>query len=909
MRILLSRVSLIVIYLTIYGCQPGEKRPLEWFEKPVTIIERLDLLKGLTQHTLPNGLRILIKQDHRLPIVCTMMWYKTGSINDPEGKSGLSHLLEHMTFIQTGKYSKQTIDLMTRQSGGHRNAFTGEDFTCFYFTSASDKWEQFLDIEADRMVRCKFTPEEFERERRVVINELLRALDSPWRFIDREIRRTVFTTHPYKNIVLGSKSHLEGLKLKDVTNFYRDHYRPDNATLVIVGDVDTHKALDKIDQLFGGIQGSERVTQTPPPEPKQTSQRRVELFTDFNMDRLAIAYRTERIGTECDYVLDVISSILTDGESSRLYRRLVEGARVSTGVKSKNNAMAHDGIFTLQVELMPGAKLKEVEALIHEELEALKTMPVPATELRKAKNKIIANFLFEKESIYCMAKAIGYFDVKIGVKYLNTYLEKINAITPEQIMEISRNYFVPKRRSIIWAHRGEKTGTQSREDLDPDWELDLKEQRVIATGIEFAEQWEVVLRNGLTVIALKKTDLPIVTIKVYVNASYIYEPENKAGLAEITGQLLDDGTTDITGQKLRRTARGIAEAIDYIGGRLRLSSTGVTLQILSHPSYIRFALDLIRDMLLYPAFPRDRVEFVKRVTLAKIRARDDRAITIGYNAFNESVYAGTPLHRPPIGYKHTINSITREDIIAHHKRFFRPDNTIIAVAGDISPLEIINAIRLRFSEWVGRSEPLPVPQPKKQTESKHIKIELNTNLVNIFIGHLGIKRQNPDFYTLQVMDYILGMGPGHIDRLSTRLRRKEGLVYHVYASITSQAGIHPGALLCYAAARPKDKSKVIGAIFEELRRLIDEGVTEQEVRTAKDYLIRSFPFGFEKTSDLATYLISAKRFNLGTDYPRRYPSIIESVTKEDVNRVAKRYLDINKYTLVVVGPAEKEEKD
>jgi zinc protease len=412
----------------------------------------LTLLKGSIQETtLENGLKVLTLEKHHLPVVCSMIWYKVGSVNERKGETGLSHFLEHLMFKGTDRYRKGEIDLKTMVNGGHNNAFTSHDYTAYFFNFASDRWEVALEIEANRMRNCLFDPEEFELERKVVLEEMKRSLDSPWGLLEVELEATMFRVHPYHHPIIGWQEDIEQIPRDAVIQYYHTYYLPNNATLVIVGDFDTGQTLEKIHRLFDPIPPG------PPPlpvtsrEPKQRGEHRFKIIQETQVGRLEMGYHTAKIGHPDNYPLDVLDTLLSSGKSSRLYQRLVEKEKMVTFVRASHDARKYEGAFFIYTELRPGKSLGKVEKILMEELDRIKQEGISDQELQRAKNIISADFIFDQETAYNLAKALGYYETILRYDYLNTYLENIEKVSQEDIVRVVNEYFRDENKTVGWS--------------------------------------------------------------------------------------------------------------------------------------------------------------------------------------------------------------------------------------------------------------------------------------------------------------------------------------------------------------------------------------------------------------------------------------------------------------------------
>ncbi len=407
-----------------------------------------------------------------------------------------------------------------------------------------------------------------------------------------------------------------------------------------------------------------------------------------------------------------------------------------------------------------------------------------------------------------------------------------------------------------------------------------------------------ILPNGLKVLLVENPSIPTISLNASVMSGARYDPESKAGLAIMVSRLLDEGTKS-------RTSLEIADAIESVGGAIDADGSFerivVSCGVLKKD--IDLGLELLADIMMFPVFPEEFVTKEKERTLSEIESAQDRPQVVAGWAFNELVYQDHPLHRPSHGYPQTVERITRTDLLDFHNRHFVPNNVIFSAVGDFRISELLPKIERTFGAWESRPvTPLSHPLPERQVEKREKFIRMPAQQLNIYLGHLGVTRRNPDYYALQVLDTILGGGAGFTARIPQRLRDELGLAYTTFASITMTAGLDPGRFIAFIGTSPGNMQLAIEGLLQEIRRIIEEPVTSQELRDAKDYLTGSFVFAFESSSQIARFLVHAEVYNLGFDYVEKYPEYIRAVSIEDVSRVAKMYLNSENYTLVVVGP-------
>ncbi len=397
---------------------------------------------------LTNGLVVLTKEVHTSPIVTSMIWYRVGSRNEELGQTGKSHFLEHMLFKGTERFKKGQIDLLTLKNGGGNNAFTSHDFTAYYFNFASDRWEIALDIESDRMVNCAFDPEEFEAEKKVVIEELKTGLDSPWGLLLQEQEATAYKVHPYRNPIVGWLQDVDRATVEEQQAYYRRYYHPNNAILVIAGDFETEDVLKKVDRAFGSIPAG------PPPspmllmEPPQRGERRLIVRWRSKVPRLAIAYHTPEIGVPATYALQVLAVVLAEGKASRMYQRMVEREQSVIFVSAEYGEAKDPTLFHIRAEARGDHSINEIESSIYDELAAICRDGVTAHELNRAKHQIEAHFILSRERTLDQAILLGQIETLHSLAYIDSYLQHINAVTAAEVADVCARYLNENNRTV-----------------------------------------------------------------------------------------------------------------------------------------------------------------------------------------------------------------------------------------------------------------------------------------------------------------------------------------------------------------------------------------------------------------------------------------------------------------------------
>jgi len=408
----------------------------------------------IEERRLRNGLQVLFAERHDDPVVAVLLLYRVGARHETEREAGVSHFLEHMMFKGSESFGKGEVDLVTTILGGQINAFTTSDHTAYWFEFASDRWEKALEIEADRMRGLLLDPAELEAEKAVVLEELAMGADDPWRSLTRKVKLALFARHPYRRPVIGYADTLRDLCVEDVRDYHARFYRPDNAILVVCGDFQPSSAIRAIRRHFGAIERGAPPAPADlrsPPIAEPSGEQRIETRWDDTSRRLCIAWPTVRVGTDEDYALDLVSTVLTNGRLSRLYRRLVLDEALATSVSIGNDTRVEAGIFWLFAECAEGVAPARLEAALEEELERLARDLVPAAELRRARAILAAGEAYECETATDLAEDLGEFAVDADWRLALQSNERLAAVRARDLRDVARRFLTRGRRVVGWS--------------------------------------------------------------------------------------------------------------------------------------------------------------------------------------------------------------------------------------------------------------------------------------------------------------------------------------------------------------------------------------------------------------------------------------------------------------------------
>jgi zinc protease len=416
----------------------------------VTAVTAFAQPMNVTEKVLPNGLKVLLKEEHKAPIVTFQVWYKVGSRNERLGKTGMSHVLEHMMFKGSKKYGPKQFSQTVQRNGGNDNAFTSKNYTAYFETFASDRIGISLDLESDRMVDLLLDPKEFLSERAVVMEERrMRTDDDPSSTMVEQMMATAFLAHPYQWPVIGWMADLGNITRDDLYDHYRTYYAPNNATIVVVGDFETKKLMAQIEKYFGTLPRGPNVPSVGAIEPKQLGERRITVKKEAELPAIFIGYHTPDLKHPDSFALEVLQGILSSGKSSRLYKSLVYEKQIALYAGGDYDNVAVDpNLFYVYAGVMPGKKAEDVEKALYAEIEKLKAEPATDEELQKAKNQTESGYIMGQDSVFFQAMLLGQYETVASWKLLEKYLDGVRSVTKEDVQRVAKEYFIEDNRTV-----------------------------------------------------------------------------------------------------------------------------------------------------------------------------------------------------------------------------------------------------------------------------------------------------------------------------------------------------------------------------------------------------------------------------------------------------------------------------
>ncbi len=402
------------------------------------------------ERVLPNGLKVILLENHKAPVITFQVWYRVGSRNEEYGKTGLSHLLEHMMFKGTEKVGPEEFSRIIQENGGRANAFTSYDFTGYFENLSADRIQVALDLESDRMQNLILTEEDFQTERKVVMEERrLRTEDNPKAYLMEKLAATAFHLQPYRWPIIGWMEDLSRFRLQDLKAYYETYYNPVNAFIVVVGDFEKEELLPRVEQAFGSIPRGVVPNQDRSIDPPQSGERRIIIKREARLPYIVQSFHVPNLHEPDSYVLEIIATILSGGKSSRLYQSLIQEKRLALDTEADHSLLSRDpGLFLIATETLPDREVDDVEKALNQELERLQNESVTDRELEKAKNQLEASYTFGQDSLFYQAMTLARYEIADNWERIDDYVPSIRKVTSEDIRRVARRYLIPDNQTV-----------------------------------------------------------------------------------------------------------------------------------------------------------------------------------------------------------------------------------------------------------------------------------------------------------------------------------------------------------------------------------------------------------------------------------------------------------------------------
>jgi len=833
-------------------------------------------------YVLPNGLTLLVVEDHSAPVVSVQAWCAAGSITEgPQLGCGQSHILEHMLFKGTARRGNSEIAQTVQNAGGYINAYTSFDRTVFHINLPSRNWQTALDVLSDAVFHSTLPEAEFAKEQEVIRHEFAMGEDDPDREISRLLFATAYAVHPYKYPVIGYHNLYDKLTRQSALDYYHKFYVPNNLTFVLAGDVSAPEVKSELQRLTADIPRQNLETPYIPAEPPQLGRREAEETFPTDATRMMLAWHIPGITSDDLYALDVLSVLAGDGASARFHRELVERQKLLRGVDVGCYAPAQSGLWIVSTLFNPGgdvspAKVEtEVMRLLHE----FQTAPVSAEELGKARRKALASRAGELKTAAGLAASLGnsWFAAR-DLHFSETYLQRVQQITAEDLQRVARKYFTEQNLTCV--------------RLLPASAKPVAAVTTVATARQPVEL--IPFNSGLHLVFQQSDRTPLVTVRATVRGGLLAEAANQAGIGNLAGRLLGKGTAT-------RSAEQLAAQIEDLGGSFSTESGNNTFSIaieVLEPDVDK-AVELLADMLLHSTFSETELEKERSKQLADIRLESDEPLSVARNAMRHALYEDHPYGRNPLGTPETLSKLQRQDLLAFHQRLLRRDAVVFSAGGKTDRSRLLQSFEHWFPASAFSSEPSPAsPDVTFHGNGQTVEVPTPKEQAIVEIGYPSIPIDSPDRAALDLANEALS---DLASRLFIRIREKQSLAYFVGTS--QMPALKPGYFLYYAGTGPENANKVRSELLDEIANMVKNGLTPREISRARAKLLGKRLLQDQSASVVAYKAALNVLYGLGLDQEDKLNQRISALSDAEINDTLRRYFAAKNYVCVIVKPA------
>jgi zinc protease len=874
--------------------------------------------------TLPNGLRVYALPDPNTANVSVQVWYNVGSKNDPLGRSGFAHLFEHIMFKATRDLPAESFDRLTEDVGGFNNASTYDDFTNYYEVVPANYLQPILWAEAERMGSLVIDESTFDSERHVVEEELRqRVLASPYgRLFYLDLPMANYSVHPYGRPGIGSIEDLDSATVDDVRRFHATYYRPDNAVLVVAGNFDEAQFNQWVDQYFGPIAKPARdIPRVTAVEPARAQPADYSVYApNVPLPAVTISYPQPKSTSPDLAALAVLDDIMATGQSSRLYHALVYDQQVATSVFTNFEATQDPGAYTLAAILSEGKTVDQGLAALQAEIAKVRDQGVTQAELDEAKNEILTAAIENRETAYGRASEIAEAVIRYGdAAHADQYLAAVQATTAADVQRVARQIFDDSHRVVIrYQDESKKPAGAATPTLGispniqasaltipqsevPTYALAPEGQRQAPPAASAPVSARIpdattrTLDNGLRVIVAPNRALPLISADLRFAFGDSADPQGHAGLAEMTADLVSQGTAT-------RSATDVAQQIESIGASLNqgsgADSSDVSLQTRSDRADTAFTV--MADVVRNPTFANEELERVRQQSLDGLQVSLSQPGPLASLAMARALYGDAPYGQT--NSPHSLQAISHDDVVNFHNTYWRPDTAVLVITGDVSAEQGFALAQRYFGDWAkpAAAPPAEPDATAHAANTRTIVVDLpGTGQAAVAMGLRGITRRDADYFPLVVANAVLG--GGYSARLNEEIRIKRGLSYGAGSSLSARMA--PGPIVASAQTRNNAAVQVYQLMSAEIARIGHELTPADELNARKASIIGGFGRTVETTSGLAGQISTLALYGLPPEALRTYVGDINAVTPEQARDAAAKYYDPAHADVVIAGDA------
>jgi zinc protease len=830
---------------------------------------------------LPNGLTMIVQEDRSAPVASVQAWCGTGSIDEDEHLgAGMSHMLEHMLFKGTKTRPANAIAQKVQDVGGYINAYTSFDRTVYWIDVPKDGVSIALDVLADAMMNSTLPREEYTKEQEVIRREFAMGMDDPDRMASQLLFATAFQRHPYRLPVIGQLDVYNQLTHQQVMDYYKARYVPNNLIFVVVGDVDAQSVCGQLAELLNGFSEQSLKPVYIPSEPPQRGRREAHQEFATELTRLQFGWHIPELTHPDVAAIDLLSGILGDGRSSRLYRRVREESGLAFGISAFSYTPGDPGLFGIDATVEP-AKREAAQDLVLQIIDEIQQSGVTSEELAKAKKSSVTHHLHGLTTMRGQASDLGSsWLLTRNLNFTRSYVDAVQKVTADDVRRVATQYLSDENLTIVSLNpKGTRTG---KAETPPP----------LAAG----EIQKIELSNGLRLLVREDPRLPLVAITVVFRGGLLAETRDNNGVTRLMAKTLLKGTRT-------RSAEQIAETIEAVGGSISSeagnNSFSVSLDVTAPD--LNLGAELLADLVLNATLPEGAIAREKEVQIAGITEEEEQVTVVARNLLREALFREHPFALRGKGSVQSVTNLTRDDLIAFRDRFLVARNGVISVFGNVKVAEVKEIFENALAAMrTGELALVNPPQPPSLSRPTNVESLKDKAQGVIMVGYHGVDIFSPDRYALELIDEASSdLG----SRFFVRIREQMGLAYYVGAG--QMQGLVPGLFLFYLGTDPAKIEPVKTALLDEINTLAADGLTEEELSRAKKKLIGQQQIANQSNDTFGYMAALDELYGLGFDHHKELERQVDAVEVDDVKRVAAKYFQQQPYVLATVRPPDK----
>lgn len=855
--------------------------------------------------TTDNGLTVIVHEDRKAPVVAVAVWYKVGSKDEPQGKSGFAHLFEHLMFNGSENYDDEWFGPLQEAGATGLNGTTSFDRTNYFQTVPTPALDRILWMESDRMGHLlgAVTQEKLDEQRGVVQNEKRQGEDQPYGRVFTHIIKALFPDeHPYHHPVIGSMEDLNSASLDDVKAWFNQYYGPNNAILVLSGDINADEAKPLVNKYFGDIEPGPALSKWEAWVPNRTVNTREVIQDKVPQSRIYRLWVSPQNTSPTATDLFIAASVLGDGKNSRLYKELVYDKQLATNASVFNYELQMASIFGVTVDVKDGVDVAQVEKEMDK---------VIANFLRKGPSKDEVKLVSTKSraSIIRGLEEVGGFGGKADTlasgeyiagdpNYFKTELAELDSATPKAVKAAANEWLKEGWHQITVVPFIEHAATA--EGVDRSTGLPSIDTE---TQLSFPDVEQTTLSNGINVVFAQRATVPLVNVALQFDAGYAADAGGKLGLASFTTRMLDEGAGDYDALEL---AAELEKLGTNLGSGSNLDTTTVSMSMLKEN--MKPSLSILGDILKEPTFDNEEIERQRALLLNSIAQQKTRPISIALTLLPPLIYGDDHAYGIPFtgtGTAEDVKAISRSDLVNFKNTWLRPDNATIFVVGDTSMKEIKPMLEKEFGKWKvsGSKGSKQIATASLPEKGQAIIIDRPGSQQSLILAaHLAPSTGAENNIAIDAMNTTLG--GAFTARVNMNLREDKGWSYGAYTFLQDARGQRP--FMVYAPVQTDKTGPSLQELKKELNAYLGEKPpVEFELERARLDSVRSLPGQFETAVSVMNSLLSSNRFNRAYDYPESLVEKYNSLSVADLSEAAKEVIKTDKLTWVIIGDASK----